>query len=80
MNHDECLQWLRDSPKETISPKELSRILGGDPYYYNIAAKNGTLKLPHMWMGRNLRIFKGPVIRVVEAGEWPGKLQGGMEE
>ena len=80
MTHDESLQWLRDSPKETLSPKELSRILGGDPYYYNIAAKNGTLKLPHMWMGRNLRIFKGPVIRVVEAGEWPGKVQGGMEK
>ena len=78
MTHTEKLQWLRDSPNETLSPRELSRILGGDPYYYNIAAKSGTLTLPHMWRGSNLRIFKGPVIRVIESGEWPENLQEGV--
>lgn len=45
-----------------ISPKQLAKVTGGDPYSYNIAAKEGKLNLPHEWHGRNLRIWKQPVL------------------
>lgn len=65
MNSNEKLAYLRSLPGETISPKELAKVAGGDPYSYNISAKEGKLTLPHMWRGRNLRIWKGPVIRLI---------------
>ena len=65
MTREEKLNWLRELPRETISPRELAMVAGGDPYSYNIAAKEGKLLLEHMWRGRNLRIWKGPVIRLL---------------
>ena len=65
MTTEEKVQWLRSLPSETISPKVLAMVAGGDPYSYNIAAKEGKLDLPHFWRGRNLRIWKGPVIRLI---------------
>lgn len=65
MNSNEALAYLRSIPGETISPHELAKVAGGSPYSYNVSAKNGTLELPHMWRGRNLRIWKGPVIRLI---------------
>ena len=65
MTRDEKLRWLRELPTETISPAQLSMVDGGDPYSYNIAAKEGKLELPHLWRGRNLRIWKEPVIRLI---------------
>ena len=68
MTHEEKLDWLRKCEKETISPREASKILGGDAFYFNIAAKNGNLTLPFMWRGRNLRIFRAPILRLLEGG------------
>lgn len=65
MTREEKLAWLRDLPGETISPTQMSMIDGGDPYSYNLAAKEGKLDLPHLWRGRNLRIWKEPVIRLL---------------
>ena len=65
MTRDEKLAWLRGLPTETISPTQLAKVDGGDPYSYNIMAKNGNLTLPHIWRGRNLRIWKEPVIRLI---------------
>jgi len=65
MNSNEALAYLRSLPGETISPKELAMVAGGSPYSYNLAAKEGKLDLPHLWRGRNLRIWKGPVIRLI---------------
>lgn len=65
MTRDEKLAWLRDLPGETISPKQMSMVDGGDSYSYNLAAKEGKLTLPHIWRGRNLRIWKEPVIRLI---------------
>ena len=65
MTANEKIRWLESLPGETISPKELAAVAGGSPYSYNMAAKNGTLDLPHLWRGRNLRIWKGPVIRLI---------------
>ena len=65
MTSEEKIAFLKGLPSETISPKVLAMIDGGDPYSYNIAAKNGQLDIPHFWRGRNLRIWKGPVIRMI---------------
>ena len=61
----EAIAFLNGIPSETISPKVLSVVAGGDPYSYNIMAKEGKLDIPHFWRGRNLRIWKGPVIRMI---------------
>ena len=65
MTTEEKVQFLRDLPSETISPSVLALVAGGDPYSYNMAAKEGRLDLPHFWRGRNLRIWKGPVIKLI---------------
>lgn len=49
----------------TCSPRELAQILGGNPYYYNMAARSGTLAYDFEWHGRNLRIFTESVIRKI---------------
>lgn len=65
MTREEKLEWLRSLPSETISPQQLTQVAGGDPYTYNIMAKEGKLELPHLWRGRNLRIWKDPVIKLI---------------
>lgn len=66
VTREEKLDWLRSLDRETISPKELAMIEGtGHPFDYNCAAKAGRLELPHVWHGRNLRIWKEPVIRLL---------------
>ena len=62
---EEKVAFLRSLPSETISPSVLALVAGGDPYSYNVAAKEGKLDLPHFWRGRNLRIWKGPVIKLI---------------
>ena len=62
MTHNEKVEYLVNLERETLSPTELARLLGGRPYIYNVMAKDGTLKLPHIWRGRNLRVFKQPVL------------------
>lgn len=69
MTHDERITYLKGLPKETISPTELSRVIGGNPYVYNLAAREGLLTLPYIWRGRNLRIFKEPLLRLLENGK-----------
>ena len=76
MNSSEKLRWLRSLPSETISPKELSVVAGGSPYSYNLAAKEGKLDLPHLWRGRNLRIWKEPVIRLIGGGSIEKEASG----
>lgn len=65
MTREEKIDWLESIPGEMISPAQLAKVTGGRPYYYNYSAKNGTLNLPHEWHGRNLRIWKEPVIRLI---------------
>lgn len=47
----------------TCSSRELASVLGGQPYYYNVQAKNGNLPFEYMWRGRALRIFTESVIK-----------------
>lgn len=65
MTRAEKIDWLNSLETETISPSVLAVVAGGDPYSYNIAAKEGKLDLPHFWRGRNLRIWKQPVIKLI---------------
>ena len=80
MNSNEKLAYLRSLPGETISPKELAMVAGGSPYSYNLAAKEGKLDLPHLWRGRNLRIWKGPVIRLIGGQDVQAVSDGRGEE
>ncbi len=66
MTHEERINYLENLNRETISPRETAMLLGGDPYYYNLAAKDGSLTLPHIWRGRNLRIFRQPVLDLIK--------------
>ena len=75
MTTAEKIDFLKGLPSETISPKVLALIAGGDPYSYNIMAREGNLDIPHFWRGRNLRIWKGPVIRLI--GGLHEEVQGG---
>lgn len=68
MTHDEKIAFLRGREEETVAPWVVAKVLGGDPYWYTVAAKAGKLELPHMWRGRNLRIYKQPLIRLIEKG------------
>ena len=66
MTRDEKLKWLRERPRETISPKELAMIEGtGHPYDYNCAAKEGKLNLDYVWHGNHLRIWKDQIIKKI---------------
>lgn len=69
MNNTEKIAYLRECD-ETISPTQLSMILGGMPYSYNLAAREGRLDLPHVFRGRNLRIFTAPLIKILQGGTY----------
>lgn len=68
MTTEEKVAFLKQLPSETISPSVMALVAGGDPYSYNLMAKEGKLDVPHFWRGRNLRIWKQPVIRLIGGG------------
>ena len=65
MTTEEIGSFLKELPSETISPSVMALVAGGDPYSYNLMAKEGKLDVPHFWRGRNLRIWKQPVIKLI---------------
>ena len=65
MTTEEKVSFLKQLPSETISPSVMALVAGGDPYSYNLMAKEGKLDIPHFWRGRNLRIWKQPVIKLI---------------
>ena len=65
MTTAEKIAFLQGLDAETISPKIMALVAGGDPYSYNLAAKKGKLDIPHFWLGSHLRIWKAPVIRLL---------------
>lgn len=66
MTNTEAITMLEQMDATTISPRQLSEIIGGNPYSYNCAARDGRLDLPHIWRGRNLRIFVAPLLRMLK--------------
>jgi len=47
----------------TCSSRELASVIGGQPYYYNVQAKKGTLPFQFIWRGRALRVSTESVIK-----------------
>ena len=74
MTREEKIEWLKSLPGEMISPYQLAVVTGESSYGYNVAAKEGRLNLPHEWRGRNLRIWKWPVIKLL-GGEEDARIQ-----
>jgi len=68
MTHDEKIAFLRGRDEETVAPWVVAKVLGGDPYWYTVAARAGKLDLPHVFRGKNLRIYKEPLLRLIEKG------------
>lgn len=62
VSRNEQVAFLRECGP-TCSPRQLAEVLGGNPYYYNVAARNGTLGFDFDWRGRNLRIYTESVIK-----------------
>ena len=56
----------------TCSPRQLAGILGGQPYYFNQAAKNGVLGYEHTWSGNRLKIYTESVIQKITGGNGNG--------
>ena len=75
LSHTEKILFLTNIKGETISPSELATVLGGRPYLYNVSARDGSLTLPHIWRGRNLRIFKQPVIDLLSGKTWTNEAK-----
>ena len=46
MTHAEKIAFLRGRDEETVAPWVVAKVLGGDPYWYTIAARAGKLDLP----------------------------------
>lgn len=66
LTHEQRIKYLESLDCETITPKAAAAVLGGSPYTLNVMAKNGKLPLRHMWRGRNLRIFRVSLIRLLK--------------
>ncbi len=64
---EEAVKRLRDYGP-TCSPRQLAEVMGGNPYYYNVAARHGTLGYETEWHGRNLRIYTESVIKKLLGG------------
>lgn len=59
---EQAITYLRECGP-TCSPLQLSRALGGQPYYYSLQAKAGKLPFEFMWRGKALRVFTESVIK-----------------
>ena len=69
LTHEQRIQLLLNAPGETISPSVAAKVLGGVAYWYNLSAQNGRMTLPHIWRGRNLRIFKQPILDILQGSK-----------
>lgn len=64
--HDERIAYLESLECETLTPRAAAAVLGGTPYLLNVMAKRDLLPMPYMWRGRNLRIFRVPLIKLLK--------------
>lgn len=65
---EQAVETLREFGP-TCTPKQLSSVLGGQPYYYNVQARNGVLPFKSFWRGRALRISTESVIKFLKGEE-----------
>lgn len=64
LSTEEAVARLR-SFGPTCSPRQLASVLGSQPYYYNMAARNGDLPFKHCFMGQLLKISTESVISFI---------------
>lgn len=67
LSTEEAVVFLRKCGT-TCSPRELAKVLGGQPYWFNVRARNGTLGYDFEWHGRSLRIYTESVIKRILGG------------
>lgn len=65
MRTEEAIAFLRQCGP-TCSPRQLARAIGGQPYYYNQAARNGELRFEFFWRGKALRVYTEDVIKKIQ--------------
>ena len=56
------VEELAALPGVSVGTKEAAAVLGCDRYSLNIAAKQGTLNLPHVFVGNRLKISKAALL------------------
>lgn len=59
---EQCKAWLA-AGKMHISPRELAALVGGNPYSYNISAREGHLGLQYVFAGNRLKISTASVLK-----------------
>lgn len=67
LSTEDGVRYLRECGA-TCSPRQLAKVLGGQPYHYNVRARNGTLGYDFEWHGRSLRIYTESVIKRLIGG------------
>ena len=60
------LDEVRNSNKETLSPKDIAPILGVHPYSINIKAKAGTLEFKAYFSGNRCKVVRKSFLRFME--------------
>ena len=68
MTLDDAIDYIR-SCGPTCTPRQASKVLHSNPYYFNVAAKNGTLDLEYTWHGRNLIIYTESIVNRLRGGK-----------
>ena len=56
------VEELAALPGVHVGTKEAAAVLGCDRYSLNIAAKQGTLNIPHLFVGNRLKISKAALL------------------
>ena len=56
------VEELAALPVVSVGTKEAAAVLGCDRYSLNIAAKQGTLNIAHMFVGNRLKISKAALL------------------
>lgn len=60
------LDEVRNSNKETLSPKDIAPILGVHPYSINVKAKAGTLEFKAYFSGNRCKVVRKSFLRFME--------------
>lgn len=65
------LDEVRESKKEILTPAEVAKVLGCDPHYIRVAARQcpGQLGFPVVRIGNRTKIPRLAFIRFMEEGE-----------
>ena len=68
METQDKIAFLNGIESEYLTPSQVSKVLGGNPYTYNLTAKQGKMTFPHMWRGNRLYVSKQGIINFIKGG------------